>query len=410
MIKYEVYTNIKEGNIFVEVVMFLLIFCSAFFALNQQVSAMVQEYLNFTPTAEFVYDRYTKENQTSIEITEKKNVDKIFFDGIESRDKVNVQLQEGDNKFMFVLTGRGKEVEHEIIITKDTQSPEFTTEFEFKDTKIAQNPLKFSGTLNEPAIVLVNDQECLQVANVNCEYEITDTEEVVVKIIDEAGNTVEHKFKVEIDTAAPEIELSAESPTYQSKVNLKIKGNEELKNVTVNDVAAKKENNKTYNHEVTLNIGENKFTVIAEDLAGNKVSKEINIERKEAPQSNNGGGSYTPPSSGNTGGGNNSGGGSTGGNACSSVSLRLYNVKTPVFAGETQTATVQLTCGNGSGYGGQTVNMSVTYSNGTKRNFSAVTNGSGIATFSFSVENVSGNATMVANYSFAQTSVTFQVN
>lgn len=399
--KYQDIITVKKTNVIAEILFGVFIASSIFFSLDTQVSAFVSSYLDRNPRADFIFAEYTKENQAEISITNKKNVEKIFFNGVESRDKVTVSLEEGKNTFEFILSGNGKEVEKKVQITKDTKPPEFSTDFDFSDTKINSNVFSFTGELNEEGTVTINGNNCSEGEEIICELSISEKTDIVVLISDRAGNEVEENFTVDIDKDKPEIDIKVENPTYQEKVKITITSSEDLRDVTVGDLDADKKDSKTFTMEVTLEIGNNHFDITAKDIAGNETKKSITVERKE-PTS--GGGGYVPPGGG---------GGTTPTippvDKCSSVSLQLYNVKTPVFAGETQTASVLLKCSDGSGYAGQTVSISVRYANGTTRSYSATTNSSGIANFSFSVENISGNATITATYSFAQTSVTFSV-
>ncbi|MEI7579117.1 MAG: hypothetical protein WCJ58_03690 [bacterium] len=403
MLKYENIITIKETNLVLDLILGLIVVFSFFSFFNTQVSAFVKGYLDFSPYAEFNFLERTNQNQTTIEIINKRYVDNIFFNGIASRDKLTVTLEEGENNFLFVLSGRGKEIEKKISIVKDTKAPEFTTAFQFKDTKINTDSLLIEGELNEPSKVTINSKDCLTLEDkVKCELNISGDTDVIFLVTDLAGNNLEKKFKVTIDKTAPTLEINSENPTFQEKVAITIKGNEELSIATVKGLEAKRIDESTFSFEVSLNIGKNDFEIIGKDNAGNETKQNYSVERKEAPKK-------TSNNSNNNNTNNNTGGNTNPSNSCSSVSIKVSNVQTPVFPSETQTATVQLTCGNGSGYSVQTINLSVKYSNGVTKSYSKTTNGSGIADFSFPVEAIGGSTVLTASYSSLKTSVTFQV-
>lgn len=406
--KYTEFFTIKETKAVLDFFLVSLVLISFFFSFSTQVSAFVKDYLEFWPSANFIYDEYSKENQTTIEIVDTQHVDKIFFNGVESRKKVTVTLEEGKNIFSFILVGRGKEIEETVVITKDTTPPEFMTDFDFKDIRISSSPFSFEGILSEEGIVSINRKNCLALGTILCELEITEETDISVIIEDLAGNVIEKNFKVSLDDTVPTIDISVENPTYQDRVSVTIKGNEALSEVRVNDIKAERIDESKFKIEFTLKLGKNKFTAVAKDKAGNEAIKYFTVTRKEVTSNNNGGSGDN-----NSDGEDNDSGGGGGGDtqpSCGSISLQLYGVKTPIFIGETQMANVSLKCGNGSPHTGQPVTITVKYAGGTTRSYSSTTNGSGVVSFSFIIENHLGRATLTAKYGLAQTNVTFTIN
>jgi len=100
--------------------------------------------------------------------------------------------------------------------------------------------------------------------------------------IDAAGNksTSSEKVKVVFDNKPPELEIiepENEAVVYEQKVEIKGKVESEDIRVTVNDhlVVIEKEGSFAYPFE--LQEGKNEVTIIAEDLAGNKTEKKLEI-------------------------------------------------------------------------------------------------------------------------------------
>jgi hypothetical protein len=407
------YTEIietKKTPLVAELAFGFIILSSLFFTLNTKVNAYVKDVLDRNPSATFQYPQYTNSNQEKITIKEKINVEKIFFNGVESRDTVTVTLSEGTNKFEFILTGNGKEIKKEIEIIKDTIKPEITSDFIFKDKKTNQNEISITGSLNEDGTVKINGNICgMDTEDFTCQLNIEGEGKTTVQILaeDKAGNQVEKNFTITLDKEAPSLEIKYPEKTFQSSAKIVISSKENLEKVTVGGLEARKEGEESFSKEVNLKLGNNHFDIEATDEAGNKTKESITIKRNEiASGGGSSGGSYNPPDN-DSGNGNTNSPPSTG---CTSISLDLYNVKTPVFSGETQTANVKLTCSDGSGYGGQSVTVTVRYADGVTRSYSGTTNSSGIATFSFTVEDRAGSASLTAKYGLAQTSVSFNVN
>jgi hypothetical protein len=407
------YTEIietKKTPLVAELAFGFIILSSLFFTLNTKVNAYVKDVLDRNPSATFQYPQYTNSNQEKITIKEKINVEKIFFNGVESRDTVTVTLSEGTNKFEFVLTGNGKEIIREIEIIKDTITPEITSNFSFQDKKTNQRELSITGSLNEEGAVKINGNICdMDKEDFTCQLNVKGEGKTTVQILaeDKAGNQVEKIFTITLDKEAPFLEIKYPEKTFQSSAKIVISSKENLEKVTVGGLEARKEGEESFSKEVNLKLGNNHFDIEATDEAGNKTKESITIKRNEiASGGGSSGGSYNPPDN-DSGNGNTNSPPSTG---CTSISLDLYNVKTPVFSGETQTANVKLTCSDGSGYGGQSVTVTVRYADGATRSYSGTTNSSGIASFSFTVEDRAGSASLTAKYGLAQTSVSFNVN
>lgn len=134
---------------------------------------------------------------------------------------------------------------------------------------------------------------------------------IKVSAVDKFGNEMQIARRVFVDTKAAVVTVKGNPPAktkenkVQVTVNIKdnfddirltVNGNEKYRHDLTSPYGLK-DFNKDVEFELTLKDGKNKFTFEVEDLAGNKTTKVVEIEKTDEVVVNpgNGGGGYVPP-------------------------------------------------------------------------------------------------------------------
>lgn len=391
-----------KGNIFIDL-FFILIFSFSFFVnFSEPAQALVRAYTSSQLEFEIEYPKYTNKNQVTIKVIG-YNIKAIYWNGLLGKNEYTVTLQEGENLIKVSVTGKKQTQDTDIVITKDTNSPKFA-DTQNATIDISNNnfiDIHFNEAVNT---VLTGEKDCVKNEDRVWICELKEGENIIT-FKDIAGNESKDKITATKDTEAPKILSEVPSVINQKPYQLKLEVSSDTAFAWLNDNAIEV---KDAHIVFDLTQDKNDIKIKLKDNAGNEAEYPYTIIYKEPqkivitnPINNNS----------NNSNNNNSNNNNPTPTTCYSFMLSMNNIKTQVFAGESQSPNLRLTCNTtGAGISGKPVSISVKYSNGTTNTYNGTTNADGFAYFSWVIPDIKGSATITATYNFSSANQSFTVN
>jgi hypothetical protein len=210
---------------------------------------------------------------------------------------IEVPLLEGANAFKFVAMDRaGNRNETTVVITKDTQPPEYTIEVTARNGTItAVGTERYSSSDTVTLHASVNEQAVFTVGQVDhagngvFAFDVKLAEgrnDVVVEVKDPRNNIAPRfQYTVYYDPVPPNLVISKPingSKTPSAEVVIAGATDDGQNKVWVNNIPAGVRADGTFEITLPLSWGENKFDIKAKDKAGNARSTSLTVTREEA--------------------------------------------------------------------------------------------------------------------------------
>jgi hypothetical protein len=210
---------------------------------------------------------------------------------------IEVPLLEGANSFKFVAMDRaGNRAEVTVVITKDTQPPQYTIEVTARNGTITPvGTERYSSTDTVTLHVDVNEEAIFTVGQVDHQgsgvlaFDVTLREgrnDIAVEVKD-ARNNIAPRFQYTVwyDPVPPNLVISkpiSGSKTSSPEVVIAGATDDGQNKVWVNNVPAGVRADGTFEITLPLDWGENKFALRAKDKAGNERTASLTVIREEA--------------------------------------------------------------------------------------------------------------------------------
>jgi hypothetical protein len=233
-----------------------------------------------------------------------EEISNVFIDGdnrstLPGEFAVQVPIKEGDNTFTVVVVDlAGNRNEAIVVITRDTQAPDYRIEVTVKDGTIVQSgterfatedTLLFHITVDEKAIFKEGNN--VHTGTGTLQFEVTLEEgrnDITVAVEDELANVAEpFQYTVTYDPTPPDIIITSPQEGFVTEdAELQITGitdGGEIK-VWVADVPAGVRADGSFEIIVTLDHGDNTFRIKARDKAGNVEEMDLTVKRKKTEE------------------------------------------------------------------------------------------------------------------------------
>jgi hypothetical protein len=229
-------------------------------------------------------------------------IDHVFIngermEGLPGEFAIQVDLAEGDNPFTVVVRdAAGNDNRQEITITRDTRAPKFTVDdVEAQDGEIiksdddkfsSSDTLVFHVRVDEHAIFTIGLNSYSGDGQFTIVHELSEgTNSITIEVADAMGNLADPWHDVYIfDFTAPAVAFTYPADgftTNEAELTLTGVTDDLTSKVWINDVPAGLRSDGGFTMTVTLEQGDNVFSVRNRDRAGNEATAQITVKRKE---------------------------------------------------------------------------------------------------------------------------------
>jgi hypothetical protein len=231
-----------------------------------------------------------------------EEIDHVFINGermdaLPGEFAIQVELAEGVNTFTVgVRDAGGNSAQTSINIYRDTRPPKFSVDdIEAKDGDITKSgddhfattdTIVFHMRVDEHAIFTIGTATHEGEGTFNIEHTITEgTNTITIEVTDPMGNLANpYVYVVIFDSTDPTVTVTFPSDDFNTELSeMVITGvtDDTASKVWVNDVPVGIRADGTFEMTVTLEMGENFFSVRNRDRAGNEGTTSVTIDRSE---------------------------------------------------------------------------------------------------------------------------------
>jgi hypothetical protein len=199
-----------------------------------------------------------------------------------------VSLIEGENIITVIATdAANNNVTQTITITLDLSAPAITVISPADGLLTTQAAQIITGNLAALGTLTINDIDVTVETDLSFSHAITLTEgENTITLIatDELSNTITQSLNLELDTTAPVITVSSpEDGGFLTQNITAITGSlNEVATLTINGESVTIDAVLNFTHDISLNEGENTFTLVATDDAGHSTSQPLTVTLDDA--------------------------------------------------------------------------------------------------------------------------------
>jgi len=210
---------------------------------------------------------------------------------------MEVPLVEGANPFKIVAMDRaGNRNETTVVITKDTQPPEYTIEVTARNGTIkmvgterysSSDTVTLHVQVNEEAIFTVGQADHVGSGVFAFDVKLSEGRNDIVAEVKDPRNNIAPRFQYTVyyDPVPPNLVISKPingSKTSSGEVDIAGATDDGQNKVWVNSVPATVHADGTFEIVLPLDWGDNKFDVKAQDKAGNERITSLKVTREEA--------------------------------------------------------------------------------------------------------------------------------